>query len=204
MKIFRGSYQEYSDEQLMKKIQIGDVKAFEELYDRYSQRLLRYFYRMLGGDEEKSQDFVQETFLKVVEKTEYFDIERKFATWLYTISYNLCKNEYRRMEVRKIVEKKDNLDDLLQDSKEISSSPDVNIDRASFKQALMSELDKLDFTQKSVFLLRFQENLSIEEIADLMDCKPGTVKSRLYYVIQKLSYRLHDYNPFLYEVKHHD
>ena len=101
MTIFKKRYQQFSDEHLMKLIQGGDASAFNELYDRYSKRLLHYFYRMLGQKEDKAQDFLQDLFLKVIDKTDFFDTDKNFSTWIFTVAYNLCKNEYRKMAVRK-------------------------------------------------------------------------------------------------------
>ena len=69
----------------MEYIQRRDISAFDELYRRYSHRLLRYFYRELGGDEGKAQDFLQEIFLKIVEKPELFDTERRFSSWIFRL-----------------------------------------------------------------------------------------------------------------------
>ncbi len=77
-----------------------DTAAFDELYERYSTRLLHYFYRMLGKETEKAQDFLQDLLLKIVEKPHLFDTRQRFSTWVYTIASNMCKNEYRRLQVR--------------------------------------------------------------------------------------------------------
>ena len=66
----------------MESIQQGDRVAFDEIYQRYSQRLLCYFYRMFGGDEEKAQDFLQDLFLKIIEKPEQFISKHKFISWI--------------------------------------------------------------------------------------------------------------------------
>lgn len=66
------------------------------MYDRYSPRMYRFFFRMLWRDAGKAEDFTQEIFLKIIEKPQLFDPERNFKTWIYTLASNLCKNEYRR------------------------------------------------------------------------------------------------------------
>jgi RNA polymerase sigma-70 factor (ECF subfamily) len=204
MALFRKRYEKLSDERLMVLVQQGDPQAFDELYHRYSTRLLRYFYRMLGGDELKAQDFLQESFLKILNNPDYYDSSRKFSTWIYTIAHNLCKNEYRRMSVRKVLENGDQLDNLPIISNEEIISPTENLDKKNFLNQLMGELNKLELSHKNTFLLRFQENLTIKEIAELMDCKEGTVKSRLFYITKKLAKNLKDYNPFSDEVKNYE
>ncbi len=96
----KGKYSRISDEHLMISVHHGDVYAFNELYNRYSKRLLYYFYRMLGSSQEKSRDFLQDIFIKIIERPELFDTTRKFSTWIFSVAHNMCKNEYRRMAVR--------------------------------------------------------------------------------------------------------
>jgi RNA polymerase sigma-70 factor (ECF subfamily) len=103
MGIFRKNYSEVSDEELMQNIRQGNTGAFDELYRRYNRRLLLYFYRMLGGDSEKAQDFLQDLFLKIFEKNNLFRNEARFSSWIFTVAHNMCKNEYRWLSVRKII-----------------------------------------------------------------------------------------------------
>ena len=75
---FKHSRTNSPDEQLVQLMVSGDSKAFNQLYDRYNQRLLYYFYRMLGNSNEKAQDFLQDIFIKLIDKAETFDASRKF------------------------------------------------------------------------------------------------------------------------------
>ena len=75
MRFFQPIYEQCSDEELMKLIAEHDERAFDELYRRYSDRMLRYFWRMLNQDEEKSQDFLQDLMMKVVQKAHLFNAE---------------------------------------------------------------------------------------------------------------------------------
>jgi len=186
------SYKKYSDEHLMSRIGDGDDMFLRELYNRYSNNLLYYFYRMLGGDEEKAQDFLQDVFLKIIEKPEQFNQNMTFSTWIFTIASNLCKNEYRRLKVRETTKNEPYLDNHEQ-TQEVDVLRKINQD--DFEKALQSELKNMDPEQSSTFLLRFQENLSIKEISEILNCAPGTVKSRIFYLTKKLSTRLKEYNP---------
>jgi RNA polymerase sigma-70 factor (ECF subfamily) len=201
MGILNKKFSTLPDEKLMLLIQKGKISAFDELYRRYSKRLLYYFYRMLGYDEEKAQDFLQETFFKVIEKPELFDTKRVFATWIFSVAYNLCKNEYRRMDVHKALQFRDDLDELFDTRFTDRGSSHDNLDQENFVRQLMIELDKFEIHQKNIFLLRFQENYSVKQIASITECKEGTVKSRLFYITQKLANKLKDFNPYFSEVK---
>lgn len=200
MAIFRNKYKKFSDEKLMECIQRGDISAFNELYNRYSGRLLFYFFRELGGDEEKAQDFLQEIFLKIVEKPGLFRTEKKFSTWIFTVAYNLCKNEYRRLEVREIVENNADVDEVSQDFESEYHPSEQKVDQKIFEKALLDELEKLDNGHRSAFLLRYQQNFSIKEISEILGCSEGTVKSRLFYTTQKLATKLKAFNPYKTEV----
>lgn len=178
----------------MEYIKKGETAAFDVLYTRYSSRLLHYFYRMLGKKEEKAQDFLQDIFLKIVEKPQMFDPSRRFSTWIFTVASNMCKNEYRRMQVRV------NGDIYVGDY--VNTSNDVTLpiiekqmDNKMFRKQLFEEVEELSAVKKSTFILRYQEGFSIKEISDMMDCSEGTVKSRLFYTLRNLADKLRIFNP---------
>jgi RNA polymerase sigma factor (sigma-70 family) len=190
----RENYTELNDELLMAKVADGESAAFSELYDRYSSPLINYFYRMLWRDREKAEDFMQELFTKLINKPHLYNPERKFKTWLYSIANNMCKNEYRRMEVRKNTS--NGLDER-SDIKDNNVLSDRIVDRTIFNDKLNEELLELSESHRSVFELRYREDLSIKEIAEIMECSEGTIKSRLFYRIKKLSEKLKAFNPKL-------
>lgn len=187
MRLFR---RDLTDEELVARSGRGDADAFDELYGRYSQRLLYYFYRMLGDD--KAQDFLQELFLKVIEKNESCAAAPRFSTWLFTVAHNMCCNEYRHKAVRQEVFLGDV--DLLHPCAE-GDDIERELDQAAFKKSLLAELDRLDQVKRSTFLLRYQEDFAIDEIGTIMGCSPGTVKSRLFYTTRLLADRLQAFHP---------
>jgi RNA polymerase sigma-70 factor (ECF subfamily) len=198
--IFANRYSRLTDEKLMQGIQRRNMSAFDELYSRYSQRLLSYFHRELGGDEQKAQDFLQDLFLKIVEKPDSFDTSRSFSTWIFTVAYNMCKNEYRRLDVRRNAEDDVRMEQVTRHSEAHSGNPEEGMDQAKFERVLLTELQELGDGHRSAFLLRHQQNLSIKEIAEVLGCSEGTVKSRLFYATQKLAARLKAFNPYPTEV----
>jgi RNA polymerase sigma-70 factor (ECF subfamily) len=200
MPLLKRRYRKRSDEKLMEFIQHGDTSAFDELYHRYSQRLLLYFFRELGCDEQKAQDFLQDAFLKILEKPGLFDPERKFSTWIFTVAYNMCKNEYRRLQAREMVENDVDVEGISQGCESEDHSSEQNVDRKMFEKALLAELEKFDDGHRSAFLLRYQQNLSIREIGEILGCSEGTIKSRLFYTTQKLAAKLKAFNPYKTEV----
>ena len=192
MNLFRPSYQTENDEQLMQRVVRGDERAFSELYDRYNAALMRYFHRMLWKDKEKAEDFVQDFFMKIIRHPEMFDAKRKFSTWMYSVAHNMCKNEYRRMEIRKPGD--------FETASHVTEGDHGDhfgkrIDRKAFMRKLFDELEQMDENRRTTFLLRYEENFSIREISDVLNCSEGTVKSRLFYTLKKLSVQLKAYSP---------
>lgn len=196
---FRKSYHEYSDEKLLQKIQQSDTAAFDELYQRYSQRLLFYFLRMLGNNQEKAEDFLQDLFVKVIDKSDLFRANARFSTWIFTIAHNMCKNEYRRMDVRKILDYDRDLDSISENPGEGHSSIESKMDNDRLKALIAAALENMDDNQRSTFVLRFQENLSVREISDILGCSEGTTKSRLFYVTKKLAKKFKAFDPKIHE-----
>ena len=182
----------FSDESLMQELVNGHQQAFELLYERYHDRMLRFFYRMFRGDEERARDFLQELFLRVIEKGHLYTPEKKFSTWLYTVASNLCKNEFRSQAVRKKVS---HVEDIHQLKITSDDCLDKQLYSKQFELSLHKALGKLSEDHRTVFILRYQEELSIKEISAIMKCSEGTVKSRIFYGLRKLSKILHMYHP---------
>jgi RNA polymerase sigma-70 factor (ECF subfamily) len=178
----------------MSRICKGDTGAFDVLYHRYSQRLLHYFYKMFGGDEELAQDFLQSLFLKIIEKPEQYKKGYNFQSWIFTVAHNMCKNEYRRKETEKRFSNE--ISKIHQDDYSDHKLVDDRIDYSKFKNAMYEELSKIEPEHRSIFILRFQEQLSIPEIKEIIGCSEGTVKSRLFYTTKKLTKCLSEYHPY--------
>ena len=171
----------------------GDEKAFEEIYDRYAGRLFTYFCRMLRNDRNKAEDFVQDLFAKIVHRPEVYNTERPFKTWLFSVANNMCKNEYRRLEVRK------NSNYSLDNGMEVPAGGGIEaeqqFDYSVFNAALQQALNGLKDRQREAFVMRYDQELSIKEIAAVFDCSEGTIKSRLFYTLRKLSVELKEFKP---------
>ncbi len=172
-----------SDEELFKGITNGNEAMFEELYSRYKKRLLYYFYRMLGNDETLAQDFLQDIFYKVLDKPQLFNTDKKFSTWIFSVAHNMCKNEYRSRDVRRIIIKNDCLDSFI-----YADNPE-NTYEFSVKK-IYEELNKLDETHQTAFILKYREGFNLEEISNILNLPVGTVKSRLHYTRKKIQKRI--------------
>jgi RNA polymerase sigma-70 factor (ECF subfamily) len=172
----------------MEHIQQQNAEALEELYARYVSQMRIFLFRMLGGNRERADDFLQDLFLKLWEKPHVFDTSRRFSPWFYMMATNLCKNEYKRNY---------RYSPLLSENEELlpgkSDAGELAIDLQSFRAELYHELDALSHEHRTVFLLRYSNDISIKEISEIMDCPEGTVKSRIHYTLRQLSEKLAKY-----------
>ena len=176
----------------MTLIQQQDTAAFEELYSRYSKRLLAFMFKMLGNNEDRAQDLLQDLFLKIVERPQLFDTTKKFYTWVFTAAANMCRTEYRNNHRQIISTEK------IENTEHAPAEGLVgHIDASLFTAGLDLALDNLNTDEKETFILRFQQGFSIQEISEMMDCPEGTVKSRIYYVTRKLAGELQAFKPLL-------
>jgi RNA polymerase sigma-70 factor (ECF subfamily) len=194
MRLFKKNYKTYSDEELMSLFIKGDREAFKQIYERYGTFLVNYFNSKLWQDREKAEDFTQELFRKIIDRPAMFDTTKKFKTWLFTIASNMCKNEYKRVEIRKNHRNDLPLGFEASDNSELQ---DKTLDRKSFSESLQLELDKLNDKHKDVFVLRHFDGLSMKEIAEVLDINEGTVKSRLHHATKSLAAKLELYRKII-------
>ena len=180
-----------ADEKLVVLLNDGDEEAFEILYDRYAKPVFNFFYMKLNS-KEKAEDFLQNLFVKLIEKGSQFDEQEVFRIWFYTLAHNQCKNEYRTLS-RSRVEYTNVEDNRLVNNWASSSE---RIDSSIFSEHLTLALNKLNDDQKSSFLLRFKYNFSMKEISEVLECSEGTTKSRLFYALRQLAKELKEFNPY--------
>lgn len=189
MSLFKTTYPKLNDEELMVQSAHGDKQAFSELYKRYADRLNCYFSSMFRFDKLKANDFTHDLFLKIIEYGRSYDKTKKFSTWIFTIAANMCKNEFRRLEHERSYHEN-----------EISPSTvhhDYTEDYIDFKIAtheLKSLLNELSSESRELIFLRFHEELTIREIAEIKMLPEGTVKSRLFYTLKEITTKMACYN----------
>lgn len=187
MKLFRKDYKTMSDEALMRLYTKGDKSAFEQIYDRYEKFMVNFFNRKLWNDRIKAEDFAHDLFTKLIDNPELFDPERNFKAWLFSVANNMCKNEYKKQDIRKNTSY--DVPEHYQGT-DTADAPDKEVDKASFNEVLKRELDKLGDKHKEVFMMRHFDGLALEEIAAALDINTGTVKSRLHHATKTVAEKL--------------
>lgn len=172
----------YSDEELVLLISKKNEKAFEEIYRRYAKKMHYFFYIRFNSDKEIANDLLQELFVKLLSQSNSFDSEHKFSTWFYTMANNNCKNEYKKRtyNLNKISEEEqlNIVDESIVFDNPINSDFEISLEKA---------LSRLKETHRTSFILKYKENLTISQIAEIMECSEGTVKSRLHYTVKNLA-----------------
>lgn len=195
MKKRKIDYTVYSDEELIASYSRGEISGFDELYYRYSKRLFYFFFKATNN-REKSEDLLQEVFYRIAKHHTVFNASNKFSTWIYTIANNLRKNSYRKSGIE--LDNETDPDELT-DNRETTIE---NIDKILTLEKLNTELMKLPEEHRLCFLLRFREEFSVKETSEIMSCPEGTVKSRIYYTLNKISKSMREYNPKNFEAKY--
>ena len=176
-----------TDAELMLRIGRGEHAAFDILYNRYARRLGGFFLRMLAYDTAKAEDMVQELFVRVWTYRKEYRSDQPFASWLYAMAYNLCKNEYRHETIRQAY-----VEELLQ-REEATHEPTEAMERDEQRHRLRQAVQSLPTAQRDAFLLHYDEELTIPEVAHIVGCPEGTVKSRLYAALESVKRMMNDY-----------
>lgn len=178
------------DEELMLRVAgKDDDRAYGELYHRHARRLMGFFFRQMNGDEALAADLTQDAFLRVWTARDRFS-GSNFRTWLLTIGYNLVKNHYRHSEHQR------EYGQLLLQTQQEETDNDIieKMEKDAFDQALRLLLEKMPPESRMLFSLRFEEELTVPEIASLMEIPEGTVKSRLHILTQTLKQKFNQYD----------
>ena len=155
---------------LVLRCQIGDKDAFAELIEQY-QAPLRYFISRLSANPETAEDIFQDTWLTVIRRIHTLKKIDAFPTWLYRIARNKVYQQFRR---KKKLSKLDQNIAVPNNTENDVFSPE---DAAKIHRCLKELLPEY----KEVLMLRFLEQMSYEQISQVINCKLGTVKSRIYY-----------------------
>jgi RNA polymerase sigma-70 factor (ECF subfamily) len=178
-------------EDLIRRFQRGQPRAFEALYDRFKDYVYRtaFFITRNSGDAEEA---VQETFLDVLRALPNYRVEgpARFETWLYRVTVNRCRSRMRRKSLPSA-----DWDDVEERLERIPAShPNHDPEGVALRReravALWRTVDGLSEAHRVVVLLRYQQELSYGEIAQALGISEGTVKSRLYYAHRKLRQQL--------------
>ena len=165
---------------LVDELKRGNERVFTDIYEM-TQQNLHVYALMLMKDPDKTQDLLQDTYVKIYEKIQTLQDPSKFVPWAKRILYTEAMMEYRRMGKGPILVSEDNeaVFENIEDE-EVSGLPEQNIDRAELQQIIFDAVKKLPAEQRVAMVAYYYDEMSVKEIAEMMDCSEGTVKSRLF------------------------
>lgn len=173
-----------SDEELMIIFKGGDIKAFDELVNRYKDEIVNYLFRFTG-DYAEADDIAQDSFIRLYKYKDKFDDKMKFNTWFYTIAINRARSHKSEMAKKEYVSLNDFTDDELNNIEHYSDpAEDEDRDEIEYYNGLKIEIikkafDLMDDVYREVILLRYVSEFEYEKISEILNIPAGTVKSRI-------------------------
>jgi RNA polymerase sigma-70 factor (ECF subfamily) len=182
------------DQLLVERARAGERAAFDQLVSRYQRRLMRLLTRLLN-DPAEAEDVVQETFIKAYRALRHFRGDAAFYTWLYRIAINTAKNALlnrkrhvasQRVEPSLSRPEGSNEDERLRDI----NTPESMLASKQIAQTVNAAMDALPIDLRTAIALREIEGLSYEEIAQIMACPIGTVRSRIFRAREAIARKL--------------
>ena len=186
-----------ADAPLIERVKAGDVKAFEMLVVKYQRRIERLIGRMVR-DVDLVPDIAQETFIRAYRAIPQFRGESAFYTWLYRIAVNTAKKALMELKRDPLVtesaraSRDDDDDGVSRVENELSDgeTPDAVLASKQIASAVNFAIEALSDDLRQAIILREIEGLSYEEIAELMNCPIGTVRSRIFRAREAIALRL--------------
>lgn len=160
----------------------GDQQAFAEIVGLYQDKLYHMAYRMLSSRQE-AEDVVQDTFLRVYKNLDRYDDTMKFSTWIYRIATNLCIDRLRKRKPSYSLDAETTEHEGLDGYSMIPSdnrTPESETLLSEMQATVHKAIDNLPAKYKSVMVLRYLQDLSLQEIGDVLDMPVTTVKTRVH------------------------
>ncbi len=178
--LFYSNLMTASTQDIARGLQRRDPDLLDHLIELYQHRLFRYL-TYITANKERAEDFFQETWIRVLERGHQYDGKSKFESWLFTIARNLVIDWQRSKKAQSL----DSLTDPEQESplqlaNEKELSPLQQVLSRETEETVQASLEKIPAIYREVLVLRFQEELQIEEMATVLSVNISTVKSRLY------------------------
>ena len=173
------------DSELVPRVQRGDLAAFEALYNRYKGQVYRAALA-ITRDQGAAEDILQECFLRVYAHIDRIDVARPLSPWIHRVAVNLSYNWVTKRR-RWFPSLGEVIEQFVGDHHD---SPEHVVEREELQRIVQEAIHSLSFAQRVVVILFYLNGFSLEEIAYILDCPVGTVKSRLYYGRQNLKRRL--------------
>jgi RNA polymerase sigma-70 factor (ECF subfamily) len=186
------SQAEQDEAQLVKASQYGDQDAFAFLVQRHQRRVFNMVLRMLQ-DYEEASEITQEAFLAAWLGLPSFRGEARFATWLYRIAYNCALKQLERRKRERSLQAAIEAEQILEEVNKQKQAEDI-LELRAWQAMVREQMEELPTKYRSVLILRHLQEMTYEEMADILTMPIGTIKTHLFRVRNLLKERL--YNAF--------
>ena len=180
------------DAVLITRFQSGDLGAFDQLYHRHRDRIHAVILSVVSNPED-AQDLTQDVFLKAYRRLHTFKRASQFYSWLYRIAVNRCIDHMRRQSKHRVLIDEPFSEDTFYRE---PANPLAALEHDEFHRQLHAALPALTPNQRTVFVLRYQEDLSLKAIARRLGRSTGTVKAHLFHAHRTLHKQLLPYFNF--------
>jgi RNA polymerase sigma-70 factor, ECF subfamily len=185
------------DAALMLRVKGGDMEAFEQLVEKYKQPIINLMYRMLR-DLDEAEDLAQNVFIRVHQSAGRYEVSARFSTWIFTIARRLCLNEIRRRSRHRAESlessQSDNEEQAPRQFEDVKtfSPPDAFL-HGELQRKIDEALDDLPEKQRLAIILCREDELSYEEIAEVLECSLSATKSLIHRGRETLKDKLKPY-----------
>lgn len=178
--------------QLIRRLQSGESSAFRELVENHKRRVVALAFDLMGNLQD-AEDVSQEAFIKVYHGIRDFRGEAQLSSWMYRIVVNICINRRRKkavseMELRDTFEGNDK--HAAHASEMAEANPELTAEAGMIREHLRAALGHLSPQQRSIFILRHDQDMPLQQISKILKISEGTVKSQLFRALRKLQKQL--------------
>ncbi len=184
-----------NEDALVDRLQSGAPDAIDEAVDAFSKPLYAFILRLVS-DTAAAEDIFQETWIRVIRHIGGFRRQARFSTWLFQIALNQCRSAMQRSGRREYV--------ALEDAPDLAQDPDVDAESILRAEKVRKIVDSLPPKMREVVVLRFYNEKTEQEIAEILNCPLGTVKSRLHRAMIFLKEKMDGFNPSEYSAEVED
>lgn len=176
------------DKELILAFKNGDEQAFNEIVNKYRQRVYHTVYRIVRNEDE-AFDISQDVFIRAYKALPDFREDSSLFTWLYRIATNLSINHIKRNKFRKFT----GLDKVSFFLSSNNDNPHKKVENDELREKIEEAIVELPDKQRIVFVLRYYENMKHKEIAKITNRSEGSVKANYYHALKKMKEKLQDY-----------
>ncbi len=169
-----------SDIELVNEFKNGNISAFDEIVRRYQRKVYSLARKILSNHDD-ADDVAQEVFIKLFNSLNDFKGESSLFTWIYRITINECNNVLRKKKIKEFIPI-DEIANLLK----LGQTPEQELFDKEERNLIERAVEKLPAKQRTVFVMRFFENLDYEEISKILNKPVGTLKANYFHAVKKI------------------